>query len=141
MLGIIVTGHGKFASGIGSGIELIAGPQKKFKLIDFVAGMSSESLHQLFIEAMDELNMDDGIIFLTDLAGGTPFNQASMIKANNKNIGVIAGVNSPLIIEGLFNRDTTVEQFINNSMQNGKTGIVNFEMKERAKVSNNNERI
>lgn len=141
MLGIIVTGHGKFASGIGSGIELIAGPQKKFKLIDFVAGMSSESLHQLFIEAMDELNMDDGIIFLTDLAGGTPFNQASMIKANNKNIGVIAGVNSPLIIEGLFNRDTTVEQFINNSLKNGKTGIVNFEMKERAKVSNNNERI
>lgn len=141
MLGIIVTGHGKFASGIGSGIELIAGPQKKFKLIDFDTGMSPEILHQLFIKAIDELNIDDGIIFLTDLAGGTPFNQAAMIKANNKNVGVIAGVNSPLIIEGLFNREVTVDQFIENSLQSGKSGIVNFEMKQKSKVSNSNERI
>ena len=141
MLGIILTGHGNFATGVGSDIELVAGPQEKFKTIDFVKGMTSEELHDKFISAMDEFNADEGIVFLTDLAGGTPFNQAAMIKADNENIGVIAGVNAPLIMEGLFNREGSVEEFVNNSLENGKNGITKFQMKKKQEPENNSEGI
>lgn len=35
MLGIILTGHGHFATGLQSSIELIAGEQEKFIAINF----------------------------------------------------------------------------------------------------------
>ncbi|GKQ43261.1 PTS N-acetylgalactosamine IIA component [Companilactobacillus sp. RD055328] len=141
MLGIILTGHGNFATGVGSDIELVAGPQEKFKTIDFAKGMTSEELYEAFISAMEELNADEGIVFLTDLAGGTPFNQAAMIKADNDNIGVIAGVNAPLIMEGLFNREMSVDQFVESSIENGKNGITKFQMKKKQEATNNDEGI
>ena len=38
LIGIIVTGHGNFASGLASSIEVIAGKQDKFEAIDFPIG-------------------------------------------------------------------------------------------------------
>ena len=35
MVGIIVTGHGRFASGLTSSIDLIAGPQEKYVAVNF----------------------------------------------------------------------------------------------------------
>ena len=35
MIGLIVTGHGNFGSGITSSIELIAGPQEDYIAVDF----------------------------------------------------------------------------------------------------------
>lgn len=133
MLGIIITGHGNFATGLGSDIELVAGKQAKLELIDFEKGMSSEQLNKKYLETIEKLDADQGIIFLTDLAGGTPFNQAAMIKANNENIGVIAGVNAPLILESLFNRETSVKEFIESAIQIGRNSIVPFEIKAKAK--------
>lgn len=141
MLGIIVTGHGNFATGVGSDIELVAGKQEKFKMIDFTKGMTSEELHKKFLTAIEELEVDDGVVFLTDLAGGTPFNQAAMIKSNDENIGVIAGVNAPLIMEGLFNRNVSIEKFVENSIQNGKNGIVSFQRKQMPNTAIINEGI
>ena len=37
LIGIIVTGHGNFASGLASSIEVIAGKQDKFEAIDFLS--------------------------------------------------------------------------------------------------------
>lgn len=132
MLGIIITGHGNFATGLGSDIELVAGKQEKLELIDFEKGMSSEQLNKKFLETIEKLDADQGIVFLTDLAGGTPFNQAAMIKADNENIGVIAGVNAPLILESLFNRETSVKEFIESAIQIGKNSIVPFKIKTKA---------
>ena len=44
----IITGHGKYATGIRSAIELLAGPQESFKYIDFSEGMSEEDLAKEF---------------------------------------------------------------------------------------------
>lgn len=74
MIGIIVTGHGNFASGLASSIEVIAGKQDKFEAIDFPIGSTNTELAKQLQEAVDRLNCSD-IIFCTDIAGGTPFNQ------------------------------------------------------------------
>ena len=46
----IITGHGKYATGIRSAIELLAGPQESFKYIDFSEGMSEEDLAKDVLE-------------------------------------------------------------------------------------------
>ncbi|MBR3349324.1 MAG: PTS fructose transporter subunit IIA, partial [Solobacterium sp.] len=35
MIGVIVTGHGKFASGMESALKLLAGKPEKFTSVDF----------------------------------------------------------------------------------------------------------
>ena len=43
MIGILVTGHGRFATGLKAAVELIAGASDKFRYVDF-PGDSTEKL-------------------------------------------------------------------------------------------------
>ena len=82
MIGIIVTGHGNFASGLASSIEVIAGKQDKFEAIDFPVGSTNTDLAAQLQQAVDNLNCSD-IIFCTE---------------------VISGTNIPVLLEALFSR-------------------------------------
>ena len=53
LIGIIVTGHGNFASGLASSIEVIAGKQDKFEAIDFPIGSTNTELAKQLQEAVD----------------------------------------------------------------------------------------
>ena len=44
MIGIIVTGHGNFASGLTSSLELIAGKQENYIAVDFLKEDGIEQL-------------------------------------------------------------------------------------------------
>ena len=44
MIGIIVAGHGNFASGITSMLELVVGKPENYEYIDFLQGESQEAL-------------------------------------------------------------------------------------------------
>ena len=46
MLGLLVTGHGHFATGLNSSLELIAGAQPNVALVDFEADHSIEVLKE-----------------------------------------------------------------------------------------------
>lgn len=103
MIGIIVTGHGNFASGIASSIEVIAGKQDKFEAVDFPIGSTNTDLATQLQAAVERLDCSD-IIFCTDIAGGTPFNQSVIISTHLSNSKVISGTNVPVLLEALFSR-------------------------------------
>ena len=108
MIGIIVTGHGRFASGLASSIEVIAGKQDKFEAIDFPVGSTNMDLAQELKQAVEKLDCSD-IIFCTDIAGGdiaggTPFNQCVILSTHLANSKVISGTNIPVLLEALFSR-------------------------------------
>lgn len=103
MIGIIVTGHGNFASGLASSIEVIAGKQDKFEAIDFPIGSTNTDLAAQLQQTVDNLNCSD-IIFCTDIAGGTPFNQSVILSTHLSNSKVISGTNIPVLLEALFSR-------------------------------------
>ncbi|MGN0308903.1 MAG: PTS fructose transporter subunit IIA [Lachnospiraceae bacterium] len=102
MVGIIVTGHGHFASGLGSSLKLITGITENVVLVDFEADHSTEILTDNINKAMDELKGCDGILVLSDLAGGSPFKCAVECKFARleQKIEVIAGTNLPMLVEG-----------------------------------------
>ena len=103
MIGIILTGHGSFASGLASSIEVIAGRQDYFKAVDFPLGSTNIELAQQLQQAVDELNCSD-IIFCSDIAGGTPFNQSVILSTHLPKSKVISGTNVPVLLEALFSR-------------------------------------
>ena len=101
MVGILITGHGHFATGLGSSLQLITGITENVALVDFEADHSTDTLKANLHKAMDSLKECDGILVLSDLAGGSPFNNASMCMAErpDQRIEVVAGTNLPMIIE------------------------------------------
>lgn len=103
MIGIILTGHGSFASGLASSIDVIAGRQDYFKAIDFPMGSTNTELSEKLQETVKELGCSD-IIFCTDIAGGTPFNQSVILSTRLPKSRVISGTNVPVLLEALFSR-------------------------------------
>ncbi len=104
MIGIIVTGHGNFASGLVSSIEVIAGKQDKFEAVDFPLGSTNIDLGKDLKEAVQRLDCSD-ILFCTDIAGGMPFNQSVILSTHLNSSKVISGTNIPVLLEALFSRD------------------------------------
>ena len=85
---IIVVGHGKFASGLQSSLELFVGKQEEHNFIDFTKKMS-------------EIGKEETIIF-TDMLGGTPYKEAAKIAYDNDNVGVVSGCNLSSLLETTY---------------------------------------
>ncbi|PID64148.1 MAG: PTS mannose transporter subunit IIAB [Gammaproteobacteria bacterium] len=119
--GIIVCGHGHFATGIASTVGLIAGEQDDFKAVDF---NGSDDLSVLLQQAIDELNCEQLIIF-TDILGGAPFRQASLIAGQRDNCEVVAGVTPAMLIEACLERDDydDLSESVDELIDSGREGV------------------
>lgn len=131
MIGLIVTGHGNFASGLTSSLKLIAGEPKNYVAVDFLESYSVEDLERELTKAFDELKDCDGVLVLSDLGGGSPFKTAVTIGYPKGNVEVIAGSNLPMLIEVNMGRqfiedlNTLTEMALNT----GKDQVVRYEFK------------
>ena len=65
MIGLIVTGHANFGSGMTSSVNLIAGEQEAYRYVDFLPTYGTEELTEEIAKAMDELKDCEGIIIFT----------------------------------------------------------------------------
>lgn len=128
MIGIIVTGHGNFATGISSGLKLLFGTPEYFEPVDFPAFSTPEILRNKIEDSIQNLKECQTILVLCDLVGGTPFNIASEIKLNSdRNIEVIGGTNFPMALEALMGRmQETNEDFIEHVMESGRCQIKRY---------------
>jgi len=105
MTSIIIVGHGTFASGISSMLTLVMGECPNMYFVDFTQDLTSKNLEDKFNELYKKTNGD--ILFLCDIAGGTPFNQAAMLMhKNNKKYNVLGGLSIPLILDILDRRES-----------------------------------
>lgn len=130
MIGIVLSGHGHFATGVYSSVQLIAGTQEQFVAIDFTEDLSSEALTVKIKEAVAKVDTGDGVLIVTDIAGGTPFNVSSKLAAELENLAVVAGTNAPMLLEILFMRDQALETFSDQAITAGINGIKKFSMKK-----------
>jgi PTS system N-acetylgalactosamine-specific IIA component len=104
MIGLIISGHINFASGMASAVKAIAGEQKNMVFIDFSESLSPDELEQQMRDAIKFMPCEH-ILFLTDLPGGTPCNRAMAIMMENPAVEVLAGVNLPMVVNAAFERE------------------------------------
>lgn len=127
MIGIILTGHGAFPTAIYESVQLIAGEMERIELIPF--NEDPEKLRHQLEEAMKKVDTGSGVVFFTDLAGGTPFNVSSKIAAVTENTHVIGGTNTPMLLSSVFLREMELTAFVQKVLEDGKKGVKQFEMK------------
>lgn len=127
MIGVIISGHGGFASGLSQALTQIIGEQTQFAAIDFPEGMSTEQLDKAMRHAIAEIDSEHGIVFLTDLLGGTPFRTASLISQHISNIEVVTGTNLQMAAEMLLERDgLNITEFRQQAVACGLRGITSL---------------
>ena len=132
MTGIIVTGHGNIATGIGSAVKLVFGQAEKFYTVDFTEDITPELLEEKILDKVNETGSENGDLIFSDIAGGTPFKTASIISLKRKNIKVISGMNLPMILEIICEREgMELEELYYHAMTTGKDEIKGFELKDK----------
>lgn len=134
MVGLLITGHGHFATGLGSSLKLITGNTENIEYVDFEADHSTDTLTENLNKALDSLKGCDGVLVLSDLAGGSPFKCAVECKfaRPDQAIEVIAGSNLPMLIEGsmMMGAYDAPLDMAEALIPTGKDYIVRFEMAE-----------
>lgn len=126
MLGIIVTAHNQFASGLKSTIEWLAGDQPNFEVIDFTREMSPADLQGKIDESVKQLDDGSGVLIFTDIPGGTPFNQAAQYRVSHSNVSVITGTNVSMLMEVLFIRDQPLAHVTEVALKAGSAAVKQF---------------
>lgn len=126
MVGIIITGHGRFAAGMASAIELIAGTQENCEIVNFEHEV--DELTQDLDTAFENLKACDGVIVFADLAGGSPFKTAVIEAQKYANVDVVAGTNLPMLAEIAVARTMGMDKdtLVNMALQTGKEQILTF---------------
>ncbi|MDV4149602.1 PTS fructose transporter subunit IIA [Clostridium sp. AL.422] len=130
MIGLIITGHGNFASGLRTSINLIAGDPFNVEYVNFEEMDSIETLKQKYYASINNLNNCDSILALSDLAGGSPFNTLVNIKREiEKPMDVIAGTNLPMALEVAMTKDVIDDLYSLSeiAIDIGKNGVVKFQ--------------
>ncbi|EKC3540891.1 PTS sugar transporter subunit IIA [Salmonella enterica] len=106
MIGIIVTGHIHFATGIKSALEAILGKKQCIEYVDFTEGLTRKELETSLLEACAKVDKGEGILFCTDVPSGTPFQVAAQICTDKKPSAVLTGSNLSLLTEAVMERDS-----------------------------------
>lgn len=127
MLGIVLTGHGGFATGLEKAMKQILGEQEQVIAIDFAEDSTTALLTTQLETALAELQACDGIVFLTDLLGGTPFRVASTLALQQNGREVITGTNLQLLLEMMMDRDgLDSETFRRQALECGHRGLTSL---------------
>lgn len=127
MLGIILTGHGGFASGMEKAMKQILGEQPQFVAIDFPETSTTALLTSQLELAVASLDDQQDIVFLTDLLGGTPFRVASTLAMQKAGREVITGTNLQLLLEMAMERDgLSSEDFRLQALECGHRGLTSL---------------
>ena len=99
MIGIIITGHGTFATGISSALELLTGHQDFLAPIDFKDDQSEDQLKENLKAAFERFKDCEQILVLCDILGGSPFKNAVLLSFGDERIKVLYGTNLGMAVE------------------------------------------
>ncbi|RSU13404.1 hypothetical protein CBF27_04290 [Vagococcus acidifermentans] len=98
MLDILLLSHGKLAAGLLDSYNMIVGENDRVSAIgltDEGIGLFRERLQQYMADKKDRVTL-----ILTDIKGGTPFNEAyNLLLQHPEDIKVVTGMNLPMLIE------------------------------------------
>lgn len=133
-IAIVIGTHGWAAEQLLKTAEMLLGEQDNVGWIDFVPGENAETLIEKYQARLAELDTTQGVLFLVDTWGGSPFNAASRIVVDKPQYEVIAGVNIPMLVETLMARDDNpgFDELVAVAVETGREGVKDLKAKEEA---------
>lgn len=122
MIAILVCTHGNTAQEMIQSAEMICGEQQNIIGINYQIGESPVELRDIIRQSIDKLDVAEGLLCLSDIKGGTPFNVLMQLVPGYLKINVVTGVNIPMILQILLDRNLDVS--LTNIVENAKLTAV-----------------
>ena len=131
MFAILVGTHGRFSEELVKSCEMICGEQKNVRAVTLVPGEGPDDVVKKYEAAIKELDCTDGVLFLNDLFGGSPYNAACRLVISNESYGIVTGVNLPMLIEMcslqmMDDKSLTIQDIMAKAVEAGKSGFQVF---------------
>lgn len=127
MVAVVVGSHGNFSKELVKSGEMICGVQENVGYVTFQTGESADALVGKYEEVLEKLDCKDGVLFMVDLFGGSPYNAASRIAINNDKMDIVTGVNLPMYLEiSQAMSFSTVDELVNTALSTTIDTIKSF---------------
>ena len=120
----IVAGHGDFAAGLVSAVEVITGRGAQLVPIA-VPGLCAEDIEKLIRERMSETGVK---VIFTDLQAGSCTMAARRILRGMNDAVLIAGANLPTLLDFVFAEHMSPIEAARHSAERGRAAITVVEM-------------
>lgn len=117
---LVITGHGNYASGVKSALELIIGPKDNVLAFDFLKKESEEQFSLKF----KDLDKNNNYLFACDLMGGTPYKVVSRLDLNKE---ILIGTNLGGLLDTILKIDKlSLTELADNLKQTSLKSVVNI---------------
>lgn len=137
---VVLAGHGGYAEGVRSAVEMILGPQRSLACVALPPDGSVEQVAEDAGRAFERLGTGDaGALLLVDLAGGSPANAAGRLALTDPRVQVVAGLNLPMVLEVLTSTERTAAALAAVARRAGGEGIVDVAARLRAAAASARE--
>jgi mannose/fructose-specific phosphotransferase system component IIA len=133
MVGAILVSHENLSLSMADVLAKITGESASVVPVSS-KGISPGLLEQAIVDAIESLKDTQGIILFTDLYGGSCSLVCSRVQRRFPEIAVITGVNLPLLIDFVFNREKPIEEIVERLVRKGREGIQYYSWGEKEKT-------
>ena len=117
---LVITVHGKYASGVKSALELIIGPKENVFAFDFLKEESEEEFSLKF----KDLDKNNEYLFACDLMGGTPYKVVSRLDLNKE---ILIGTNLGGLLDTALKMDKlSLTELADNLKETSLKSVVNI---------------
>lgn len=124
MIGIVVTGHGNFASEIISIVESIMGEQSYLEAVSVKVGEGEHNLRSKLDAVLKMMDIDE-VLILSDIFGGSFSNACTYFARNRKHVAVVTGVNLPMMLKVLTYRSSVdLDGLVALACKGGREGVL-----------------
>lgn len=124
---IILCSHGRLCDEVLMSAKMIGAPSNNVYTFPLMPGVTPEEYAE-DIEKILSIHVNDEVVCLTDLFGGTPC--MSLISLSQKyHLLLITGLNLPMLLTLLEEEGTSIDELASELIKAGKDGVINVTKK------------
>ncbi|MFH1619372.1 MAG: hypothetical protein ABIG11_05655 [bacterium] len=125
MTGIIVVTHGEFGAYLVEAAEFIVGAQSDgLEVVSISPRSTLDKVRENVAQAASRMSSANGIIFMTDMLGGTPTNVVLPIARGIPGSSVICGININMVVSAFSYRTSMDrENLVRKIIEDGRRAI------------------
>lgn len=128
MVGILLIAHAPLAAALAAAAAHVyaCAPERagaQLRVFDVLPDSETPANVALARTLVREIDTGSGVLVLTDAFGASPGNVAAQL-AEPGRVGVIAGVNLPMLLRALCYRDGTLAETAEKALAGGRQGVM-----------------
>lgn len=129
---VVMVSHGQFAKGLANALSMLAGIKPEVIALGLQDGKTADEFATDFEEAVKVITVEDEVILLGDLIGGSPLTTAMNVlthKGLMNKTTVFGGMNLPLVLTTVLMKDALdKETFIQTVLSEAQGALKEFKV-------------